>query len=76
MGSHPINLGVRFVLEIAALVAFAQWGWIAFGSGFQWAAVIAAPVVVAAAWGAFNVAGIPAALAKRQFPFPGRCDLV
>ena len=75
MGSHRINLGVRFVLEIAALVAFAQWGWIAFGSGFQWAAVIAAPAA-AAAWAHSMWRGIPAALAKRQFPFPGRCDLV
>ena len=71
MGSHPINLGVRFVLEIAALVAFAQWGWIAFGSGFQWAAVIAAPVAAAAACGTFNVAGDPSRSGKAAIPVPG-----
>jgi hypothetical protein len=26
MGSHPVNLGLRFVLEIAALVGLGIWG--------------------------------------------------
>lgn len=71
MGSHPINLGLRFVLELTALVAFAQWGWMAFGGGFQWAAVIAAPVAGAAAWGTFNVAGDPSRSGKAPIPVPG-----
>jgi hypothetical protein len=58
-------------LEAAALVAFAQWGWIAFGNGFQWAAVIAAPVAAAAAWGTFNVAGDPSRSGKAPIPVPG-----
>jgi hypothetical protein len=71
MGSHPINLGLRFVLELTALVAFAQWGWMAFGGGFQWAAVIAASVAGAAAWGTFNVAGDPSRSGKAPIPVPG-----
>ncbi len=71
MGSHPLNLGLRFILEMAALVAFAWWGWTAFGDGFRWLAVIAAPVAAAAAWGTFNVAGDPSRSGKAPVPVPG-----
>lgn len=28
---HPLNLGLRFVLEMVALVIFGLWGWSAGG---------------------------------------------
>ena len=31
MGSHPINLGFRFLLELAALIALAAWALAASG---------------------------------------------
>ena len=76
MGSHPLNLGLRFVLELAALIAVAWWGWAAFGDGFQWAAVIAAPLTAAAAWGTFNVAGDPSRSGRAPVPVPGPIRLV
>jgi hypothetical protein len=27
MGSHPVNLAVRFLLELAALFSIGSWGW-------------------------------------------------
>jgi hypothetical protein len=27
MGSHPINLAIRFLLEVAALTSTGMWGW-------------------------------------------------
>lgn len=27
MGSHPLNLTIRFLLEVAALLAPGIWGW-------------------------------------------------
>ena len=27
MGSHPINLTIRFLLEVVALVSVGMWGW-------------------------------------------------
>ena len=27
MGSHPINLTIRFLLELSALAAIGIWGW-------------------------------------------------
>jgi hypothetical protein len=47
------NLALKFVLEIAALVAFAYWG-ASIGSGVGAVGLaIAAPLVVAILWGRF-----------------------
>ena len=27
MSSHPVNLGLRFLLELAALITLGIWGW-------------------------------------------------
>ncbi|HOA24466.1 MAG TPA: YrdB family protein [Aggregatilineales bacterium] len=60
MSNAPANLALRFLLEIAALVAYGYWGWTQHeGAGrFLWA--IGLPVVAAAAWGTFRVPGDPA----------------
>ncbi len=55
MGNHPLNLGLRFVLELAALVALGMGGW-ALGSGaLRYVLAVAIPLVAAFAWGAFRV---------------------
>ena len=59
MGQHPINLAVRFMLEILALVAMGAWGW-SRGDGllrFVWALLI--PLLAAALWGVFRGHGDP-----------------
>lgn len=59
MGSHPLNLGVRFLLEVAALLSMGLWGW-RHGEGwlrFVFAALI--PIVAAVLWGVFAVPGDP-----------------
>jgi len=33
MGSHPINLDYRFLLEISALASLGVWGW-KYGDGW------------------------------------------
>ena len=58
-----LNLALKFLLELAALVAFGLWG-ASIASGF--AAVVLAvllPVVVAVLWGAFA-----APKARRRLP--------
>jgi hypothetical protein len=48
------NLGLRFLLELAALAAVAWSGWQAGGSvAASLALAIALPIVVAVVWGAF-----------------------
>ena len=58
MGSHPLNLGVRFLLELA-LVSMGIWGWRG-GEGwprFLLAALV--PIAAAVLWGVFAVPGDP-----------------
>jgi len=51
MGSHPLNLALRFILEIAALFAFGYWGWTQHEG--VWRYIWAAGLVIGAAvtWG-------------------------
>jgi hypothetical protein len=42
MGSHPINLAIRFLLEVVALTSMGMWGWRA-SDGWTLASVIVLP---------------------------------
>ena len=56
MGSHPLNLGLRFLLELAALTALGVWGW-QYGNGtwLRFILAIGLPIIMATIWGIFNV---------------------
>jgi hypothetical protein len=53
MANHPLNLALRFILEMLGVVALAFWGW-AWGGWYRWplAAVIA--VAAMAIWATFR----------------------
>ncbi len=57
MAYHPLNLALRFVLELAMLAALARWGY--RQSGGAWIAAAALVFVAASVWGIFNVPGDP-----------------
>lgn len=59
MGKHPLNLGLRFLLELAALFAMGYWGWTQHTglARFLWA--VGLPLVFSVAWGTFRVPGDP-----------------
>jgi hypothetical protein len=67
VASNPLNLALRFLLELAALVALGAWGW-RFG-GVVGAALV--PLVAAAAWATFNVKGDPSRSGKAPVAVPG-----
>jgi Protein of unknown function (DUF2568) len=48
-----VNLGVRFLLELAALAAVGYWGWQAGDGLLRWVLAIGAVIVVAVIWGLF-----------------------
>ena len=52
MGSHPINLAVRFILEVAALFALGAWAWRQGES--LWLRVLLTVVVVVVAAGLWD----------------------
>ena len=58
LANHPANLILRFVLEIAALVAVGQWAWRfseSFGSTLaRLALTIGLPLALAALWAIFR----------------------
>lgn len=61
MGSHPLNLGLRFLLEIAALVAAGRWGWQKTDGWSRYALAAGIPLAIAALWGTFRVPRDPGA---------------
>jgi hypothetical protein len=61
MANHPLNLTLRFFLEVAALAAMGYWGWTQHSGLMRWLLAIGLPLVAAAAWGLFRVPGYPGA---------------
>jgi hypothetical protein len=61
MGSNPINLGLRFLLEMAALLSFCLWGWQKGDGWLRLILAVAIPVFFAALWGTFRVPNDPGA---------------
>ena len=59
MNTHPINLGLRFVLELVMLGIIAYWGYDHFAGWQSIAASIILPVGVATLWGVFRIPNDP-----------------
>ena len=71
MGSHPINLAVRFLLEIAGLAAIAYWGWSQHDGVLRFILAIGLPLLAAVLWGTFAVPDDPSRSGKAPVPVPG-----
>ncbi len=75
MGSNPINLAVRFLLELYALCAYGYWGW-RFGGNLKLLAAIGLPVLAAVIWGTFAVPDDPSRSGSAPIPTPGFIRLI
>jgi hypothetical protein len=71
MSKNPINLAVRFILEILALVALGSWGRAQSQGALGLILMILFPLLAAATWGVFNVKGDPSRSGKAPVPVPG-----
>ena len=76
MGSHPINLTLRFLLEITALVAGGMWGSKLNDNWTRYIWVIAIPVVLAVLWGTFAVPDDPSRSGNAPVVTPGLLRLI
>ncbi|MCX2745501.1 YrdB family protein [Mangrovivirga sp. M17] len=76
MGSHPINLAIRFILELIALVSAGLWGWVNGDGWLRFTYAISIPVTMAVIWGTFNVPGDPSRSGKAPIVIPGIIRLV
>ncbi len=76
MSLHPLNLAVRFVLEIAALVAIGYWGFKEHTGILQFVLGLGLPLLAAAAWGIFAVPGDRTRSGDAPVPVPGALRLL
>lgn len=53
MSNNPLNLALRFILEIAGVSIFAYWGW-AQGGWVRWPLAIILPVIAMTIWAVFR----------------------
>ena len=68
MGSHPINLAMRFLLELAAWASMAYWGWTQHTGPFRFVWGIGTPLLAMVLWGTFRVPDDPG---NAPVPVPG-----
>ena len=68
MGSHPVNLALRFLLELAAWASMAYWGWTQHQGAPRFVWGIGLPLAAMAVWGIFRVPGDPG---DAPVPVPG-----
>ena len=76
MSKHPVNLAVRFILEITAIIFYGIWG---FGLSDSWPRFVLAilfPLVFAVLWGVFAVPNDPSRSGKTVVPTPGMIRLI
>ena len=76
MGSHPINLAVRFLLEVAALLVVGVWGWRQTDSWFRFVLGLGIPILLAVIWGTFAVPNDPSRSGAAPVVVPGILRLV
>jgi hypothetical protein len=59
MNTNPINLVVRFALEIAMLISLGYWGWHLSGTWIKYIEAVGLPVTAAILWGVFRIQNDP-----------------
>jgi len=59
MGSHPINLIIRFLIELISLITMGFWGWKQSDGWLQFVLALVLPIIAAVIWGVFAVPDDP-----------------
>ncbi len=55
MANNPINLGIRFLLELVAWGALGYWGWVRHAGAWRFLLAIGLPLAAMVLWGVFRV---------------------
>ena len=76
MSQNPINLTIRFALELLALVALGAWAKTQYSGVMGYVLMILIPLWAAILWGLFNVKGDPSRSRKAPVPVPGLIRLL
>jgi hypothetical protein len=59
MNTNPINLAIRFILEIVMLIILAMWGWHQGETWVRYVAAAGCPIAAAILWGIFRIQNDP-----------------
>lgn len=76
MSSNPLNLALRFALEIATLFALGYWGWTLHEGLWRFVWSIGLVILAAVIWGTFAVPGDPSRSGNAPVPVPGAVRFV
>ena len=71
MGSHPINLLFRFLLELMALFIMGLWGWKQSQGLTAFLLALTLPILFAVIWGVFAVPNDSSRSGKAPIVTPG-----
>ena len=71
MSTHPINLFIRLLLEVVAIITFGIWGYTQSDSWTRILLAILFPVAFAVLWGIFAVRDDPSRSGKTVVQTPG-----
>lgn len=71
MGSNPINLILRFLLEISALASVGVWGWKLSDGWVRFVLAIGIPIILSIIWGIFAVPNDPSRSGSAPVITPG-----
>lgn len=76
MGTHPFNLAIRFLLELAALLSVGIWGYKQSDNWLRFILMLVLPILLAVLWGTFAVPDDPSRSGAAPVPVPGALRLV
>ncbi|MBL4623523.1 MAG: YrdB family protein [Flavobacteriales bacterium] len=76
LGSHPLNLGLRFILELTALISIGYWGYQSQPNFYSYILMIILPVIAATVWGVFAVPNDPSRSGKTVVKVSGIIRLI
>lgn len=76
MATHPLNLVLRFILEMTALFIVGLWSWNQTEGFMQFVLAIGAPAILAIIWGVFAVKDDPTRSGKTVVPTAGFMRLI
>ncbi|MEJ2595909.1 MAG: YrdB family protein [bacterium] len=76
VSNHPVNLGLRFMLELLALFAMGWWGYALCHCVMRYVWAVVLPLAAATVWGIFAVPGDPSRSGKTVIKTPGWIRLI
>ena len=71
MSQNPVNLALRFLLELGALFGLGYWGWSAAGGWLRPVVAAALSLAGATLWGVFRVPGDASSSGGAPVTVPG-----